>query len=158
MTTQETRLHVDEIARDIGSGLWLDQAMFLCGKGRTVTTEVRLAHYRAQRATQRLPKDACFYSIAFVLTEIAEKRNSKTDVSKVADSVLTATFREYGENEMATLFVKEPKEFRRRMDSGLRYLRDTGTHVHRWKLVDPYAFGGPVFVCRKCNQQMEQTD
>lgn len=206
MTTPEPDLQSNDAAREkapnIGSGqsmdLWLDQAMCLCEKGRTVTPEIRLAHYRAQRDTQRLPRDACFYSIAFVLTEIAENRISKAasdgDMvptpseglpasqeppsndfltfrgasegfeqksplrNRVSDAIVTATFREYGEHEMAKLFVNEPNEYERRLDNGLRYLRNAKTHRHRWKLVNPYAFGGPVFVCRKCSQQMEQKD
>ncbi len=206
MTMQEAHLDSNDVARettrDNGNGqamdLWLDQAMFLCGQGRTVTPELRLAHYRAQRDTQQLHKDACFYSIAFVITEIAENRISKADAdcdtvptphedflasqeplsndssslldapetpsqenavrSKASNAIVTATFREYGEHEMAKLFANEPKEFKRRVDNGLRYLRGAGTHVHSWKLVNPYAFGGPVFVCRKCNKQMEQKD
>jgi hypothetical protein len=78
--------------------------------------------------------------------------------SKASNAIVTATFREYGEYEMAKLFVNEPNEFKRRLDNGLRYLRDAKTHRHRWKLVNPYAFGGPLFVCRKCNKQMEQKD
>jgi hypothetical protein len=179
--------------------VWLDQAMFFCGQGRTVTLESRLAHYRAQRDAQRLPRDVCFYSIAFVLTEIAEDRMSKANAecdtlptrhetlrasqeapamdsltsrdvpdgsgvenavrNEVYDANLTATFREHGEYEMAKLFVNEPHEFERRLEHGLRCLRGAKTHhLHRWKLVDPYAFGGPVFICRKCSERAEQKD
>jgi hypothetical protein len=206
MTRRETHLQSGKYARKKLETpvmeepwlVWLDQAMFLCGQGRTVTPELRLAHYRAQRDTQRLPRDACFYSIAFVLTEIAEDRMSKANVEhdtfhtqhealrasqrtpskdslifrdapegsgaenavckNVYDESVTATFKEYGEYEMAKLFMKEPQEFKRRWEHGLRYLRGAKTHLHRWKLVNPYAFGGPVFICRKCSERVEQKD
>jgi hypothetical protein len=44
------------------------------------------------------------------------------------------------------------------MEQGLGYLRGAKTHLHRWKLVNPYAFGGPVFICRKCSERVEQKD
>jgi hypothetical protein len=77
---------------------------------------------------------------------------------EVSDTTVTATFREYGEHEMAKLFMNEPHEFKRRMEQGLGYLRGAKTHLHRWKLVNPYAFGGPVFICRKCHERVEQKD
>jgi hypothetical protein len=59
---------------------------------------------------------------------------------------------------MAKLFMNDPHEFKRRLEQGLGYLRGAKTHLHRWKLVDPYAFGGPVFICRKCSERVEQKD
>jgi hypothetical protein len=172
--------------------------MSLCGQGRTVTPELRLAHYQAQRDARRLPSDVCFYSIACVLKEIAKDRMSKghaghgtfparheaheasqeprckdsldfqdaSEISrvengarrKVSDTTVTATFREYGEVEMAKLFMNEPHEFERRWEDGLRVLRSAKAHLHRWSLVNPYAFGGPVFICRKCHERVEQKD
>ena len=206
MTRRETHLQSGKFARtQLGTSaretpwmLWLDQAMSLCGQGRKVTPELRLAHYRAQRDTQRLPRDACFYSIAFVLTEIAEDRMSRVISdhatfhtqheasqasqeppfkgsldfgdepeasgvehavsSRVSDTAVAATFREYGEDEMAKLFMSEPHEFKSRLERGLGYLRGAKTHLHRWKLVNPYAFGGTVFICRKCDERVEQKD
>lgn len=206
MESRETRPQSGKLARKLlGRSVmekprivWLDQAMSLCGQGRTVTPEFRLAHYRTQRDTCQLPKDACFYSIAFLLTEIAEDRMSKANAEhdtcptrheafqasqespskdslsfrdvpegsgventvreKVSDTTVTATFREYGEYEMAMLFTNEPLEFKRRMEQGLGYLRGAKTHLHRWKLVNPYAFGGPLFICRKCSERVEQKD
>ena len=206
MTRQENHLQSAKFARkQLGPSVpekpgivWLDQAMSLCGQGRTVTPEFRLAHYRSQRDTHRLPRDACFYSIAYVLTEIAEDRLSmatsehtafqtrheahqasqeppskdsldfrdEPEVSgvehavrrKVSDTTVSATFREYGEYEMATLLMNEPREFMSRMEQGLGYLRGAKMHLHRWKLVNPYAFGGTVFICRKCNERVDQKD
>ena len=59
---------------------------------------------------------------------------------------------------MAELFMKEPQEYERRLEQSCRYLRSAKTHLHRWKLVNPYAFGGPVFICRKCSERVEQKD
>ena len=206
MTSLETHVQSGKFARKRARTpvvekpwiVWLDQAMCLCGQGRTVTPEFRLAHYRSQRDTYRLPRDACFYSIAYVLKEIAEDRMSRSISdhatfhtrheasqasqeppfkgsldfgdepeasgvehavsSRVSDTAVAATFREYGEDEMAKLFMSEPHEFKSRLERGLGYLRGAKTHLHRWKLVNPYAFGGTVFICRKCDERVEQKD
>ncbi len=167
----------------LAKALWVDRAMWL-NAGQNVTPEIRLAHYRAQCHAQRLPADACFYSTAFVLMGIAVDRmagapndrilkrlyrgdpprdeipsdNGLEEDERADNEIIRATFSEYGEPQIAELFINEPEEFERRYERGQKVLSSSVTHEHRWKLLDLFAFDGPVFLCRDCSERRTLKD
>jgi hypothetical protein len=72
--------------------------------------------------------------------------------------IIRATFREYGEPDIAELFINEPEEFERRYKRGQKYLSHSSTHEHRWTLLDLFAFDGPVYFCRDCSERRTVRD
>lgn len=83
---------------------------------------------------------------------------SITEGERADNKVLLATLREYGEPAIAELFFNEPEEFKRRYERGQKYLSSRGSHEHRWKVLDLFAFDGPVFQCRDCGEHHTMRD